>query len=242
METQMLVSVVSVDEAYSIYDIADVVDVKSSRGPFGPPEVDEVAAIRKAIGSSVPLSVALGEIRARSADVAPLAAEMAAAGADIVKLAVFDTTPADTLSTLSAVREAVPPGVRLVLAAFVDGPQWRPVTPFDIPFVASASGASGILLDTRRKGSGSLLDYMKTGEIRSIVDEARGLGLTTALAGSLGFDHLRRVLGIGPDYVGFRSAITKAGVHASVGVDREKVRQLKNALNSLNAQRKKGLA
>lgn len=231
---RFLASVISADEARALLGVADVIDVKNpSSGAMGAPDVKTVEEVREAIGDTT-LSAALGEASGLWGRAPELAVKMSKAGADILKISVFDMAADDVLQILTSIRETLPENVRLVAATYVDAPNSSSVTAFDLPFLASAAGADGILLDTRRKNRNSILRYMKADELKSVTDEAQGLGITMALAGSLDITSLRELSAARPDYVGFRSAITLRGERDEGGVDIEKARDIKKELDYLS--------
>ena len=238
----LLASVVCASEAHAIHDVADVVDIKDvSKGAFGAPDVAVVEAARESIGEKGVLSVALGEMDAAPENILSLATTMAKAGADVLKIAVYGAGPEAALSTLSTIKDSIPYGVKLVAAVYADVAGECSITPFDLPFIASAAGADGILIDTRRKNGRSLLDLVEGINLKRIVDEAKDLGLTTALAGALGMGDLATLAVIRPDYVGFRSAITVDGERGA-SVDVEKVARIRDRIKILSLNKNANLA
>lgn len=225
---RLLASVISALEAELIADLADSLDVKNpSRGALGAPDVSTIREIRARIGSHVLLSSAMGELDPETVE---LARAMAASGADIVKTALAGIERAEALDQLRAVRKFLPKTKRLVVAAYADAGTHGFFDPRDLPILAHEAGADGILIDTCQKDGLGLFDFIQPNDLRKIVVEARGYGLMTAIAGSLGLEDIPMTKSVLPDWIGFRSAITASGIREEEGVDREKVILLKDIL------------
>jgi dihydroneopterin aldolase len=78
------------------------------------------------------------------------------------------------------------------------------------------SGFAGAMLDTAQKNGKTLRDWRSDAELGAFVQQARGLGLLTGLAGSLRKDDVAPLLPIGPDYLGFRGALCRSGERVQV--------------------------
>ena len=75
----------------------------------------------------------------------------------------------------------------------------------------AARGFAGVMLDTAGKAGGGLRSHLGEARLRAFVREARDRGLFTGLAGSLGPADVAPLLPLGPDYLGFRGALTSGG-------------------------------
>ena len=96
--------------------------------------------------------------------------------------------------------------VRVIATGYAEGAQVGALPPRDLVQVAHAAGTHGCMLDTARKGRGSLFDALSYQFLSHLVAEARRHGLLSALAGSLTLADLPALKRIGPDIGGFRSA------------------------------------
>ncbi|MGK7345807.1 MAG: (5-formylfuran-3-yl)methyl phosphate synthase [Candidatus Nitrospinota bacterium M3_3B_026] len=243
MSLKFIASVISAKEAEVVLEIADVLDVKDpSKGALGAADPQIVADVR-AVAPDLKISAALGEAEGRGRGAAALAAAMAEAGADIVKISVACAEPKRALSTLLEVRKALSYGASLVAVTYADSPSGLFIKPFDLPFLASAAGADGVMIDTKVKDGSCLLDHVTEYDLARIVSEARELGLFTAFGGSLGAGSVPAAARAGADYIGFRSAIASAG-RAGEGIDAGKALAISLALKSFSAETAgaKGLA
>lgn len=243
MTLRFIATVISAREAEGVLGIADVVDVKDpSKGALGAPDPRTVADVR-AVAPDIKVSAALGEAEGLGRGAAALAVEMAEAGADIVKISVAREKPKRALSMLLDVRKALPYGASLVAVTYADSPKGLFVKPFDLPFLASASGADGVMIDTMVKDGFCLLDHVTEYDLTRIVSGAREFGLFTALGGSLGAGSVPAIARTGADYAGFRSAIALAG-RAGEGIDIAEALAISRTLKSFSAEamEAKGLA
>jgi dihydroneopterin aldolase len=69
----------------------------------------------------------------------------------------------------------------------------------------------GVMLDTADKTGRSLRSIMQEDALRSFVHTSKAHGLMTGLAGSLQVSDIQPLLGLKPDYLGFRGALCSRG-------------------------------
>ena len=232
---QLLVSVVSEDEVEAaVNGGADIVDVKNpAEGSLGAAGPGRIARIRDLTPRDLPVSVAIGDAPMLPGTMALAALGAASCGVQYVKVGLFgprDATQAETL--LRAVRLAVRdrfPGVRIIAAGYADAKEHGAVEPLDLPDASARAGADGCMLDTLGKGHNSLFGILDPSQVEIFVNKCRKLGLVSALAGSLGPADMPRILALGPDIVGVRSAVC-GGDRANGRVQTGAVAGLKAAL------------
>ncbi len=228
---RLLATVLSASEASRIAGLVDLLDVKDpSNGALGAPEVETVRGIKSVIGSGSPLSVALGDCSPDGGRTIELGRSMAGAGATIVKIGLADIGRPLAVKVLRKLKNTLPAEVRLVAAAYADADQYGFFSPFDLPGLARDAGADGVLVDTCSKTGKNLFDFLPVDDLVSIISEAKGYKLMTALAGSLRAEDIDELSVVAPDWVGFRSAITTNGNRDEPGVDPGKVLRLKDCL------------
>jgi len=233
---RFLATVVCVEEALMIVGAVDLLDVKDpSKGSLGAPSVKTVGDIKTAVGLSTPLSVALGDLDGGTVE---LGLSMAAAGADIIKIGLADTSRKAAIGVFKTLKKNLPPKVRIVAAAYADAEYHRFFPAFGLPSFAIEAKADGILIDTLEKSGRGLFDFLSAYELASIIQEARDLKLMTALAGSLDVGDIEEVAMAAPDFVGFRSAITVSGNRNGHGVDPVKISRLNDHLQKAGKNRK----
>lgn len=179
---------------------ADIIDLKEpAHGALGAVDDAVTASILAAIGGEAPVSATIGDLPMHPPAVVQAVRRRAAQGVDFVKLGLF--TDGDPLGCLTALRP-LSASVSFIVVVFADR-----LPSFDAIEAASAAGATGIMLDTADKDTGSLLDHLPLEEIGSFVARARASGLMVGLAGSLRAGHVPELLGLNPDLLGFRGAL-----------------------------------
>ena len=128
----------------------------------------------------------------------------ASIGVDAVKV---EAPPSDT--NRQAIRAELAGAAVPVIALLHAGDEPDPV----ILHALFDQGFSGVFLDISEKSQGRLLDYLSPARLAEFVARSRALGLTIGLAGSLEAPDVPRLLSLGPDVLGFRSALFDAGGH-----------------------------
>ena len=224
---RLLVSVRSAAEVPAVLaGGGDIVDAKEPRhGSLGAVEPAVLREIAAAVPGDVPLSVALGDIAtpaAAAAAIAGLPPLTARRAPTYIKVGFAGASPADIAPLLEAAVLAA--GARrnggwIVAVAYADHVAAGVPDPEAIARAAAAAGAHGVLVDTRRKDSGDLLDWLPRGALDAWVARARGMGLLTAIAGSLRGVRLALAARCGADVVGVRGAACRGGRSGRVAAD-----------------------
>lgn len=202
--TRFLASVRTAAEArLAVAGGADIVDAKEpAAGALGAVATAELAAIIAAVDGRCPVSATTGDHGC--AEAPARARAIAAAGADIVKIGLFDSPDAPALAAMERLSAD---GVRLVAVMFADrAPDWR-----EIPRLAAA-GFLGVMLDTADKTRGGLRAHLAPGQLAHFLAEARSHGLLAGLAGSLTGEDAAALMPLAPDVLGFRGALCASGL------------------------------
>lgn len=200
--TRMLASVSNLEEALSILPCGvDILDIKDpARGALGAVNPAVLNMIVKTIDRRVITSATIGDLPMQAPVIAAGIDTVINGGADIVKIGIFSRgIPADVMHLIEA---RAKDGCRLVLVFFAD--LYTPVDNFEM---LSDYGVYGVMLDTADKTKGTLRTILNHNELESFVHTAQAAGLMTGLAGSLQQRDIKPLLGLGPDYLGFRSAL-----------------------------------
>jgi uncharacterized protein (UPF0264 family) len=230
---RLLVSVANATEARAAVDGgADVIDAKDPlHGALGPVPLSTLREIQMAIAGRRVVSAALGDAD-DEAYIEREASDFAATGVGFVKIGFAVITSATRVRQLitSAVR-----GVRacgshcsVVAVAYADSGGTTSIDPTALIDAAADSGATGVLLDTARKGGPGLLGLVSFDQLAQWVANAHDRRLTVALAGKLTADDLPVVCQTGADIVGVRGAACETG--RSSRVVRAKVWALKSTI------------
>ncbi len=225
---QLLVSVRSADEIGPALDGgADIIDAKEpDRGSLGPVPARTLARILRSTPDDQPLSAALGDF-ATSGEVESIFRELTLpprAGPTYLKLGCAGAGSPEVASIVlkTALRQAERwlSQPHIVAVAYADSRRTGSLPPDVVCRVAADAGVTGVLIDTHVKDGAGLLHWLSPGELAAWVAHAKGEGLVTGVAGSLGLADLDSVcLGL-PDVVGFRGAACDGGRSGRVSVDR----------------------
>ena len=221
---RLLVSVSSAEEARAaIEGGADIVDAKDPHsGALGPVTLDVFATIRQAVGPAHLLTAALGDIQEGSGlwalgsgsirtEIELLAQAYARAGAALVKVGCGDQTRSAREVLAAAVRGASQAGAGVVAVAYADATPDAPLTLDSVIDVALATGARGVLVDTRNKSGPGLASLVSPARLAEWLSRARTAGLLTAVAGALSPGDLAAMVASGADVVGVRGAACEGG-------------------------------
>jgi (5-formylfuran-3-yl)methyl phosphate synthase len=216
---KLLVSVRSAAEvAPALAGGADIIDAKEpghgSLGAVSPGVWTEIAA---KVPGQCWLSAALGDCRTPDearAIIASLALRPRPAP-QFLKVGFQGVAePTQVHSILSSATEtaALSSATPAVIAvAYADAARAAAIDPWLLVELAVKAGATGILLDTYTKGSGSLLNWFTPGDLMQWVAFAQAAGLLTAVAGSLTTENADPVLAADPEIVGIRGAACEGG-------------------------------
>jgi uncharacterized protein (UPF0264 family) len=230
----LLVSVRNVAEAQSaLAGGCDVLDLKEpGRGSLGMCDVPTIAAVVAFVrnsGSDVPISMALGEamdwdgarsIPSLATRAAYLKLGTAGLGNEAGWRACFEKIrrrfeaaecqATDGRGDTASDRRA--PMTKWIAVAYADCEEAKGPAPEQVIEMANECGFTGVLVDTHSKARGGLFDWMSVERLASLAILARTRRLVLALAGKLQVGDIPRLLAIGPQIVGIRSAACQAGV------------------------------
>ncbi len=239
---QLLVSVRSADEVGPALDGgADIIDAKEpDRGSLGPVPAGTLAQIFRSSPDDQPVSAALGDF-ATSDEVESIFRELRLpprAAPTYLKLGCGGAGSPEVASIVlktalsQAERWTSPP--HIVAVAYADAERTGSLPPDVVCRVAADAGVAGILVDTHVKDGTGLLHWLSPSQLAAWVRHAKGVGLLTGVAGSLGAADLESAcLGL-PDVVGFRGAVCDGG--RSGRVVAERVATLRAQLDHVIAQ------
>ncbi len=225
---ELLVSVRSASEAKAALEGgASIIDVKEpSRGPLGRADLSTIAAVIESIALRVPVSAALGEIL-EYPELSPILR------LDYVKWGLAKSG----LRWQEALLQAAGSWTELkshclpVAVAYADWQQAQSPPPTAVWAFARNNGWKVLLLDTFKKGEGTLLDWISLDEIQRMCGRCRNHQILIALAGSLGEKEITELLLLEPDILAVRGSVCR-GHDRMATVDSALVRQLSGLLNA----------
>jgi uncharacterized protein (UPF0264 family) len=210
----LMVSVQDLDEATeAVRGGADIVDVKNLKemtvGSNFPPVI---RSVRQAFPKDIHVSVTLGVVPNQPGTVALAVYGAAALNATSVKVGFVNSDYEMALRILRESKRALEGfDTKLVAATFADSHLYGGIDPTLVVKLARESGSDGILIDTLTKDGRNLFDFMDEETLKQLVLEAKDLGMSTALSGSLRIDNLDTLVRINPDIVGVRGAVCTNG-------------------------------
>lgn len=204
--TEFLASVRAVDEAQlAVSAGASIIDGKEpAAGALGALPHAVVSAVRRAVPTHIAVSATVGDLPCEPHVLCQAARAMAATGVQFVKVGLWPggdvTKSIDALGRLDLGR------ARLVAVLFAD---CEP--DFALLAALGQAGFAGVMLDTADKSHGSLVDHVSMARLDQFVAQARHVGLTVGLAGSLQLEHIAPLQALRPDILGFRGALCAGG-------------------------------
>lgn len=233
----LLISPINTEEALeAIEGGADIVDVKNpAEGSLGANFPWVIRRVREMTPEDMLVSATLGDVPYKPGTVSLAAMGALVSGSDYIKVGLYGTRNYDEAVDVmkNVVRAVKDQSDAIVVAAgYADDHRVGAVEPMEIPRVAADSGADLAMLDTAVKDGKTLFDFMDMEKLESFVSAARDHGLKSALAGSVGREHLKPLHEIGCDVVGIRGAACVGGDRNTGRIHRDAVRELKELLDS----------
>ncbi len=204
--TALLASVCSLSETMLAREAGvDIIDLKNPRdGALGALDYSVIEELVAYVNGARPVSATIGNLPFEAKRIEPVIKRMARSGVDIIKIGVSGTLNKEAeLNMLSTLCQQ---GIRIVLVLFAE--QYDPACNFK---KVSNAGITGVMLDTEDKGSGSLREKLSDSVLQGFVNDAKGHGLLSGLAGSLNEKDIASLLHINPDYLGFRGGLCQQG-------------------------------
>jgi uncharacterized protein (UPF0264 family) len=231
---KLLVSPINPTEAKAALDGgADIVDVKNPKeGSLGANFPWMIRAVIEAIESKKPVSATIGDFNFKPGTASLAALGAATSGADYIKIGLYDIQTTDQaeelLSNVVKSIKEYDPNKFAVAAAYADYRRINSISPLLLPEVGVKVGADVVMIDTGIKDGKSLFEFMGEEELTRFVDDARDLGLTTALAGTIKFEDLDVLRRINPDILGIRGVV--CGGDRNAEIKQELVEEFKSKM------------
>ena len=201
--TGMLASVRNLEEAKMVYQGgADIIDIKEpNEGALGAVPLSQIHHVVDDLWEKCIVSATIGDLPADSTQINEKVIQTAETGVDYVKVGMFSDRHIETC--LPSLVHCTNKGIAIIAVFFAD-------MEFDVDFaiqIATDARLKGVMLDTARKGSGSLLSHRNIMQLEYFINRAKQNELLTGLAGSLTTEDIPTLLKAEPDYVGFRTAL-----------------------------------
>jgi dihydroneopterin aldolase len=200
--SHFLASVSTLAEAKIAFNAGvDWLDLKQpAAGALGVVDLEQVQEIVHWVQNRRPVSLTLGDLPLQADILIPALQSRLNVGVNFIKIGLF--TNSEMLPCLQEISRYSQTTVRLIAVFFADC-----APDFSLLPKLATIGFKGVMLDTARKHSGTLTDYLSLEQLASFIQRAKNLGLMTGLAGSLQKEMITGLLPLGADYLGFRGAL-----------------------------------
>ena len=231
--TQLLVSVRNASEACLAVSVGvHLIDVKEpSRGPLGAADPCVLADVVREVGTSRPVSVALGEVR-KPLNQLPITT--VPPGVQYAKIGLAGCSKETSWRQQWKQRlSMLPQSVDSVAVIYADWKLAQSPNPVDIVTTASQIGCRAVLVDTYDKGNGCLTQLMTIDDLLQLGASVRRAGLKFVLAGSLTSTSIQYLAPIRPDYFAVRGAACQRGNRCDQ-LDEIRIRSLLDIIDQMN--------
>ena len=209
--TQLLVSVRDNTEARAaIAGGAGLIDIKEpGNGSLGRAPVETIRNIVALTAGRKPVSAALGELL-ESGEL-PLIHGLKYAKWGLAGCGSRPDWRNELVNARVRVRD-VTPFTELVAVAYADWQVADAPTPQEVCDLACTHRCKAFLLDTWRKDSTTLLDWLSISELTALVDQCRAAHVSIAVAGRLSAEEIARLKFLQPDWFAVRGAVCRGGL------------------------------
>lgn len=183
---------------------ADIIDLKDPKaGALGGLDVGIIHSIVDHLWEKSIISATVGDLEADVTLILDRIGQVADTGVDYVKVGMFSQQ--HIANCLPAFEYHARRGINIIAVLFAD----RQLDMVATIKACKRAHLSGVMLDTAGKNAGSLLLHREFNELNRFVHTAKQHGLLSGLAGSLRAEDIQTLLPLGPDYIGFRTALCK---------------------------------
>jgi uncharacterized protein (UPF0264 family) len=223
--TGMLASVRNLEEAKLVYQGgADIIDLKEPYdGALGAAPLEEIHRVVDDLWEKCVISATIGDLPADTSIINEKVIQTAETGVDYVKVGMFSDRHIE--SSLHNLIHCTNKGISIIAVFFAD-------MEFDIETAITAAANArlkGVMLDTARKGSGSLLTHKNIKQLEHFVERAKQEDMLTGLAGSLTIEDIPTLLEPNPDYIGFRTALCNSKLRTGT-LNKESIRSVREQI------------
>ena len=218
----------------------EIVDVKNpDEGSLGANFPWVINEIKGHVEGRALLSATLGDVPFKPGTISQAALGAITAGADYVKVGLYGiSNTRETYTLMAAVKRAADMArrdVTVVACAYADASRIGAISPLEAIGPVKEAGCDGIMIDTAIKDGKNLFAYQDTEALLKFVKTARGLGLLTALAGSITKEHLGQLAIICPDIIGVRGAVCESQDRVRGRMTKELIEDFLFAVSALNS-------
>lgn len=229
---KLLVSPTNTEEAISALNGgADVIDIKNPKeGSLGANFPWVIRDVKETIEGKKPISAALGDFNYKPGTAALAAYGAAAAGADYVKVGLYDVkTEEQALDMMKGIAQSLKGmDIKVVACGYSDYERIDSIDPKLLPAIGEKAGVDLVMVDTGVKDGRSTFEFMSEDDLIEFVNDAHARGLETAIAGTIKFDDIPALKRIQPTIIGVRGIV--CGGDRSTTIRQELVEKLKSEI------------
>lgn len=222
--TGMLASVTSINETRLVLNEGiDIIDLKNPHdGALGALDISIVSEIVALVNGKMLTSATVGDIEPDDAFLYDNIIAMANTGVHFVKVGLFDKYP--TKHFIRVINNAAKKDINLIIVLFAEN-----ISTLGSLEKLMESNIKGVMLDTKNKSDKNLCSLLDYHVLDKFVKMAKSHGLLTGLAGSIGYEEIKLLLNIDPDYLGFRGALC-SGHDRVKSIDPTQIKIIRNAI------------
>jgi len=199
-KTKILTSIKSLSETTLVLKKGvDIIDFKDpSIGALGALPIKKIICLLKTIPSEQLTSATIGDID----DIQTIKKKvvmLSKTNINFIKIGLFfDYKKVKTLKNIKELAK----NKKIIAVLFADNqPDFRLIKEI------KKINFDGILIDTRNKKQGNLINYLKIKKIENFIKISKKENLSIGLAGSLNIEDIYPLIKLKPDYLGFRGAL-----------------------------------
>jgi len=199
-KTKILTSIKSLSETTLVLKKGvDIIDFKDpSIGALGALPIKKIICLLKTIPSEQLTSATIGDID----DIQTIKKKvvmLSKTNINFIKIGFFfDYKKVKTLKNIKELAK----NKKIIAVLFADNqPDFRLIKEI------KKINFDGILIDTRNKKQGNLINYLKIKKIENFIKISKKENLSIGLAGSLNIEDIYPLIKLKPDYLGFRGAL-----------------------------------
>ena len=227
--TKLLVSVTNLEEAkLALANEVDLIDLKNPhQGALGALPIDIIEQIVGFVMSNRTnamqyTSATVGDLPMLADVITQQVLAVANMKVDFVKVGFFESH--DYQPCLDALKQMAALGVKLIAVLFAEINY-----PENLVDHIKEAGFHGVMLDTAKKNGATFMHYYTDEEIVLFAEKIKNHEMMFGLAGSLSIQHLDKVTGYKPTYIGFRGGVS-FGNQRTLALDASKIQVIRNAL------------
>ncbi|PPR30213.1 MAG: hypothetical protein CFH28_00831 [Alphaproteobacteria bacterium MarineAlpha6_Bin6] len=200
IKTKILISTKSFEELNLVKEKGvDIIDFKDpSKGSLGAIPINKINTFLKVIPEDQLTSATIGDID----DIEIIKKKvflLAKTNVDFIKIGFFFNDK--KIKLLKNLKKDIK-NKKLIAVLFADN-----FPSLNLINIIRKNNFDGILIDTKNKKEGNLIDYLNLKYLEKFVKVSKKNNLTIGLAGSITEKHIKSLINLDPDFLGFRGAL-----------------------------------